>query len=123
MDVNSYTTIQKWSRDLAGVFTIPDLKVALAENAEVTLYRKLSKLLEAKVLVKVKRGIYATPDAALTTISSRIARPGPASAETTLKVVAARPNGLPLASRTVTVTRWSPTSAGVGVTVQRLSSA
>jgi len=73
MDVNSYTTIQKWSRDLAGVFTIADLKVALEEDAEVTLYRKLSKLLEAKVLVKVKRGIYATPDAALTTISSRIA--------------------------------------------------
>ena len=42
MDVSRYTTIQKWSRDLAGVFTIPDLKVALEEDAELTLYRKLT---------------------------------------------------------------------------------
>jgi hypothetical protein len=72
MDINGYTAIQRWSSDLKGVFTISDLKVALEEDAEVTLFRKLSKLLDSRVLVKVKRGIYATPDAALTTISSRI---------------------------------------------------
>jgi len=67
-----YKTIQTWAEDLGGVFTIADLKVAFDENTEVTLYRRLGKLVSAGVLIKVKRGMYATPEASLTTISSRI---------------------------------------------------
>ncbi|MCF7976104.1 MAG: type IV toxin-antitoxin system AbiEi family antitoxin domain-containing protein [Phycisphaerae bacterium] len=70
--MNRYKTIQMWAEDLGGVFTIADLKVAFDENTEVTLYRRLGKLIDAGVLVKVKRGMYATHEASLTTISSRI---------------------------------------------------
>jgi len=72
MDINSYKAIQQWAKDLEGVFTIADLKVALNENAEATFYRKLDKLVNDGTLIKVKRGIYTTRDATLTTISSRI---------------------------------------------------
>lgn len=72
MDISRYRAVQKWAGELDGVFTIADLKVALDENAEATLYRVLADLTRSGVLMKVKRGIYATPEASLTTISSRI---------------------------------------------------
>lgn len=72
MDINLYNTVQQWAEDQDGVFCLSDLKVMLDEDAEATLYRKLGALVKAKVLVKVKRGIYATPNASLTTISGRI---------------------------------------------------
>jgi len=58
---------------LDGVFTIADLKVVLNENAEATLYHVLGKLAREGMLIKVKRGMYATPETSLTTLSSRIA--------------------------------------------------
>ena len=73
MNVIRYRAVQKWADELDGVFTIADLKVALNENAEATLYRVLGELAREGVLIKVKRGMYATPEASLTTISSRIA--------------------------------------------------
>lgn len=54
------------------VFTLPDLRVALAENSEPTLYRILAEMADKGTLVKVKRGLYATPEASLATISTRI---------------------------------------------------
>ncbi|MFC1762369.1 type IV toxin-antitoxin system AbiEi family antitoxin domain-containing protein [Planctomycetota bacterium] len=73
MEIDSYKSIYNWAKDLDGVFTIADLKVALEEDAEATLYRRLNRLVQTGTLLKVKRGVYATPDATLTTISSRIA--------------------------------------------------
>ena len=72
MDIAQYKAVEKWADELNGVFTIADLKVALDESAEATLYRVLAEMVRSSVLIKVKRGIYATPEAALTTISSRI---------------------------------------------------
>ena len=72
MDVAKYRAIEKWANELDGVFTVADLKVALAGSAAATLYRVLAEMVQGGDLIKVKRGIYATPDAALTTISSRI---------------------------------------------------
>ena len=72
MDIESYKAIAKWAPELDGVFTLPDLRVALNQNAEPTLYRAVAALVAESVLIKVKRGIYATPEASLATISSRI---------------------------------------------------
>jgi hypothetical protein len=72
MDAKRYMTIERWADELDGVFTLPDLKVALDENTLPTLYRTVSALVHGGILIKVKRGIYATPKASLTTISSRI---------------------------------------------------
>lgn len=73
MDIDKYKAIAKWATELDGVFTIADLKVALDENADPTLYRAVAEMVKNGTLIKVKRGIYATPEASLTTISSRIA--------------------------------------------------
>jgi len=72
MDVKRYNSVQRWSNDLDGVFTISDLKVALDTNSEATLYRVVQEMTECEMLIKVKRGIYATPQAKLADISSRI---------------------------------------------------
>ncbi len=72
MDAKRYITIKRWADELNGVFTLPDLKVALDESTLPTLYRAVSALVRGGTLIKVKRGIYATPEASLATISSRI---------------------------------------------------
>ena len=42
MDIESYKAIAKWAPELDGVFTLPDLRVALNQNAEPTLYRAVA---------------------------------------------------------------------------------
>ena len=64
--------IAKWSADLNGVFTIPDLKVLFGEKTEAALYKKLNSLTDEKLLIKILRGLYAVPDTSLEVISSRI---------------------------------------------------
>ena len=72
MDVKKYNSVRKWSTDLDGIFTVSDLKVALDVNSEATFYRIIAEMVEDEILIKVKRGIYATPQAKLTDISRRI---------------------------------------------------
>ena len=72
MDVERYKAIQQWRGDMGGVFTTADLRVALDENSEATLYRVLEKMVKRGDLIKVKRSLYATAEADLATISSRI---------------------------------------------------
>lgn len=72
MDIERYRAVEKWAEHVDGVFTIADLKVALDERSEATLYRLLSDMVKEDLLIKVKRGIYATPGASLKTISTRI---------------------------------------------------
>lgn len=72
MSLEGYKAILKFSKDLEGVFTLPDLKVILDEQTEVTLFRAVRKLVESGDLIKIKRGFYATPDASLAEISCRI---------------------------------------------------
>ena len=72
MSKERYKAILRFSKELDGVFTLPDLKVIFDENTEITLFRAVRNFVEAGDLIKVKRGIYATPDASLAAISSRI---------------------------------------------------
>ena len=72
MDISKYQELIDWAQELDGVFTLSDLKVALNQSSELTLYRRLSELTSSGALIKVKRGIYAIPTASLSTISSRI---------------------------------------------------
>lgn len=72
MDATQYRAIEKWAKELDGVFTLADLKVALDASSEAMLYRALAQMVTRGELIKVKRGIYATPGASLVTISSRI---------------------------------------------------
>jgi predicted transcriptional regulator of viral defense system len=72
MYVERYLSIEKWAQELDGVFTLADLKVALDVDSEATLYRTLLDLTDKGALVKVKRGLYAVPNASLEVISSRI---------------------------------------------------
>jgi hypothetical protein len=64
--------LEKWAKELNEVFTLPDLKVALREKSQATLFRKIKELINCGELLKVKRGLYATPKASLEIISARI---------------------------------------------------
>ena len=70
--MEKHNAVMRWSGEMNHVFTLPDLRVALAENSEPTLYRILAEMADKGTLVKVKRGLYATPEASLATISTRI---------------------------------------------------
>lgn len=72
MNVGRYKAVEKWVEAQEGVFTSSDLKVALDEESDATLYRAIAALVRNGVLIKVKRGIYATPGAGLDVVSSRI---------------------------------------------------
>lgn len=72
MDAEIYKAIQKWSTEMDGVFTLADLRIILGDRTEAALYKRLAGLIDAGTLIKVKRGIYATPDASLSTVSNRI---------------------------------------------------
>jgi hypothetical protein len=64
--------IEKWASELNGVITLPDLKVVFSGQGEAALFKKLESAVKEHVLIKVKRGIYALPGAALEVISARI---------------------------------------------------
>lgn len=72
MSIENYKAILKFAKDLEGVFTLPDLKVILDEQTEITFFRAVRKLVESGDLIKIKRGFYAAPDASLAAISCRI---------------------------------------------------
>lgn len=72
MKLRAYKAIERWSSELDGVFTLPDLKAALDTGSEPSLYRAIAAMVEDGLLFKVKRGIYATSTASLKSISNRI---------------------------------------------------
>lgn len=72
MDNKIVSSVQRWAADLDEVFTLPDLRVVVGEGTEAAMYKKVARLVDSGVLLKVKRGIYATPKASLKVISSRI---------------------------------------------------
>lgn len=72
MNLNVYKSVQRWAGELDGVFAMSDLRVMLGDRTEAALYKRLNGLVEAGILLKVKRGIYATPEASLAAISNRI---------------------------------------------------
>lgn len=64
--------IEQWASDLGGVYTMSDLKVLFGSQSEAALYKKLQLFIADGILVKVKRGVYARPDASLRTVCARI---------------------------------------------------
>jgi hypothetical protein len=72
VNVDVYRAVQRWGGDLDGVFTLSDLRVVLGDRTEAALYKRLNGLIKAGILIKVKKGIYATPEASLAAISNRI---------------------------------------------------
>lgn len=72
MDIGAFKEFTALSQQLKGVLTIKDLEIVFADKAPKSLYRTIQTLCEAQELVKVKRGIYARPDASLTTLAGRI---------------------------------------------------
>jgi len=64
--------IIRCSASLDGVFTLSDLRLLYGDDSVATQFRKIEGLIEAGELVKVKKGIYARPDADLRGISQRI---------------------------------------------------
>ncbi|MBF0197380.1 MAG: hypothetical protein HQL32_06700 [Planctomycetes bacterium] len=74
MDIRIIRELEQWAKELNEVFTLPDLKVALREKSQATLFRKIKELVSCGELIKVKRGLYASSKASLEVISSRIER-------------------------------------------------
>lgn len=72
MKVRYIQELQKWAGELDNVFTISDLKVMLNQDAPATLFRMIDEFVANGLLVRVKRGVYATPEASLEAISFRI---------------------------------------------------
>lgn len=72
MDETITKRIHQWGKDLDGVFALSDLQILLGDRSEAALFKRINALVEAGLLGKVKRGLYATPDASLAMISYRI---------------------------------------------------
>ncbi len=72
MDISGYKQIVSWAKELDGVFTIQDLRVAFSKVSTASMYREIQTLIESGDLIKIKRGHYAAPYAKLSTISARI---------------------------------------------------
>ena len=67
-----YKLIYRFGADMRGVFTLPDLRALLNADSEASFYRAVKRLVANGDLIKVKRSIYALPDASLRDISARI---------------------------------------------------
>ncbi len=72
MKLQDYQKMAEVSAAMDGVFTLADFRVLYGGGSEATRFRKLEALVEAGELIKVKRGLYARPDADLRRISQRI---------------------------------------------------
>lgn len=64
--------LEKWSASMKGVFALSDLRALYGNISNDGLYKKLKRMEEHDLLVKVKRGLYARPTASLSEISARI---------------------------------------------------
>ena len=72
MDAAIYQAIGRWAGELSGVFTLADLRIILGDRSEAALYKRLKGLVSTGTLIKIKRGLYATPEASLAALSHRI---------------------------------------------------
>ena len=66
--------LNKFADDLNGVFSVKDLEVLYSKNplSKLQSQRKIKSLVENKELIKIKRGVYAKPNASLLDIVKRI---------------------------------------------------
>jgi len=73
MDILEYQQLMALAPEQRGVFTLADFRVLYSRDSAPTRFRKLEKLVEAGELFRVKKGVYARPDADLRVVSQRIA--------------------------------------------------
>lgn len=72
MNVSDLKKLTDLSEEMDGIFTLADLRVLFAKDSVATQFRKLEALVACGELIKVKKGLYARPDADLRRISQRI---------------------------------------------------
>jgi len=72
MNITDLKKVIESSDDMDGVFTLSDVRVLFAQDSIATQFRKLEALTDSGEFIKVKRGLYARPDADLSKISQRI---------------------------------------------------
>ena len=72
MKAGDLQRIEAWAPDLDGVYALSDLKVLFGAQTVAALYKKLQGFVSEGILVKVKRGVYARPDASLRVVASRM---------------------------------------------------
>lgn len=72
MDIKAYKQLKYLSKEIDGVFSQQDLKVALGMSSDLQFYRLLKRLVEQGELTKIKRGFYYTQDADLISIANRL---------------------------------------------------
>jgi len=72
MYADDYNRLLSWADDMERVFTLSDLRVLYCNQCDANIYKKIRSYIDAKKIIKIKRGLYALPDATLSTISARI---------------------------------------------------
>ena len=72
MNIATYQELLRWAKELGNVFTIRDLQLIARKKSEVGVYRMINALIAEGTLLKIKRGVYATPEASLSAIAHRI---------------------------------------------------
>ena len=64
--------IQKYTGQMAGVFSVGDLRQLFGEGNDVLLYRRIRTLEDAGIINRFVRGVYVTPGFAPETLAARI---------------------------------------------------
>ena len=72
MVISEYKQEIRWAEELDHVFTIKDLQLIAKNKSAASVFRLITSLQKEGDLIKVKRGLYATEKALLTTIANRI---------------------------------------------------
>jgi hypothetical protein len=87
--------LQRLAGSQAGVFSLGDLRSALAEPHPAALFRRIDDLIDAGVLERCTRGVYVAEEFDLAVLSQRIAPDSAVSFETVLAdalVIGPRPS-------------------------------
>ena len=72
MNTFSHNAVLRWAAELDFVFTVRDLQTILRQKTNITVFRTIRSLVEQGALIKIVRGLYATPEATLPTIAQRL---------------------------------------------------
>lgn len=73
MYLREYQKFTSVEEGVEGVFTLPDFRVLYPDDSAATRFRKVDALIQAGELIRIKKGVYARPDADLRRVSQRIA--------------------------------------------------
>lgn len=83
-EIEDVRVVERLQARQRGVFTLDDLRAALAEPHQAALYARAQRLMRAGTLQRFTRGVYVTADFDLALLSQRIASDSAVSFETVL---------------------------------------